>query len=325
LSTPNTAWSVAAITPLVERQSLSGRTLSVTFRCPVTSERANARYTVPAGATVSTAVARTARSSFFWGLRSVITNTIRSLFGHGFVGRIAADVANTAMNEAARTQSHSGGLSEGEKEAALIEAFRTVQGSFVWDPNRGAWVSGKAAVELLSSFEQMMAKHPATHPYDRLVLARMLVEVAKADRQVGAEESGWLTQLIPAEVGSIQELASRPPLTEAELRQCSPGPVRETLLAVAWALSIVDEEFDPAEQAALQRFGRGLNLSSAQVERSKDAAQTYVMDQALDRVFTWGGHDAGSRHQLIELANRLGMTEMEALEAEARFQRRRAR
>jgi len=45
-------------------------------------------------------------------------------------------------------------------------------------------------------------------------------------------------------------------------------------------------------------------------------------EAAMERMFTWGGHDARARQQLMELAQNLGMTQQEAQVAEARYQRR---
>ena len=91
---------------------------------------------------------------------------------------------------------------------------------------------------------------------------------------------------------------------------------------VAWTLSLADEDFADTEGAKLKGFAQGLRLNTSQVKAARSAAQGYILDQVLERMFTWGGHDATARQQLMALANRLGMTAQEAQVAEARYQRR---
>jgi hypothetical protein len=96
-------------------------------------------------------------------------------------------------------------------------------------------------------------------------------------------------------------------------------------LLLAHALALVDENLDPVELQALSRFGQGLELSPRDQEEIGQVARTWVLDQALDRMATWGGHDAHAREQLYALAGRLGMSQPQAEQAEARFLRRSAR
>ena len=125
--------------------------------------------------------------------------------------------------------------------------------------------------------------------------------------------------------GGVHDIASRPPLTAAELGSTSQGPVRESLLVLAWAMALVDEEMAAAEKVLLDHFAAGLRMPAARVTVCRKAAQTYILDQAMDRMFAWGGHDEYARAQLYGLAERIGMPVAEAQEAEARHLRRRAR
>ncbi len=311
------------VAPLVQQLNASGRTVDVVFACPVTGRQVQARHTLPADRSVGAQVGQRMQRSLMWSMRSAIASAIRSTMGHGIAGRMASDLAYTAMNEATRTRS-SNSLSRREQDQAVLEAFAAVQGQFIWDPQRAGWVSRDAAQELMSDFDQQLSTHPVQHPYDRLIMARMLVEIARADGVLSSEEQSWLTDLITPDVGSIGDLSQRPPLSAAELGQSSQGGVRDSMLLMAWALALVDEEMDAAEQRALQGFARGLGLSAQREDRVRRIAQGWILDQALDRMFAWGGHDQHARQQLFTLAQRIGMGEREALEAEARFQRRKA-
>lgn len=311
------------IAPLVQQVSARGRTVEVVFACPSSGQQFPARHTVSADRSVSGQVGQRVQRSLMWSMRSAVASAIRSTLGHGVAGRVASDVVYSAMNEATRVQS-SNNLSRREQDAAVIEAFQQVQHHFVWDSQRSGWVSKEAAQELMSGFDQQLAENPVTHPYDRLMMARMLVEIARADGTLSSEEQGWLTELITPDVGSIGDLAQRPPLSPQELGQCSAGGVRDSMLLMAWAIALVDEEMDPSERRVLGQFARGLRLSQQREDRVRRMAQTWILDQALDRMFAWGGHDQHARQQLFELAGRLGMSQDEALDAEARFQRRQA-
>ena len=179
--------------------------------------------------------------------------------------------------------------------------------------------------EAMSDFEQLLAAAPIAHPYDRQVMARMLVEIARGDGRLSSEESTWLTEVITPDLGDVHALAARPPLTPAELSSTSQGAVRKSLLVLAWAMALVDEEMADAERALLAHYARGLGLPNAGVETCRKAAQTYILDQAMERMFTWGGHDEYARAQLYGLAERIGMPVHEAQQAEARHLRRKSR
>ena len=187
------------------------------------------------------------------------------------------------------------------------------------------WIAAAAAQDAMSDFERMLAAAPIAHPYDRHIMARMLVEVARGDGRLSSEESSWLTEVISSDLGSVHEIASRPPLTSAELGSCSQGAVRESLLVLAWAMALVDEEMAAPEKTLLDHYGAGLGLARARVSACRKAAQTYILDQAMDRMATWGGHDEYARAQLYGLAERIGMPVEEAQQAEAKHLRRRAR
>ncbi len=317
------------VAPLVQDLVVRGRSVQLRLVCPRSGHAVSARATAPASSTtaVATRMKSTVSRTLLYSLRRTIANLVRGIFGHGVVGRLASDLAYTALSEAQRGRARPGaaGLSAAEQQEAVVAAFQSVATAFVWDPEGAAWISAKAAVELLGAFQRQLSEHPVLHPYDRQVLARMLVEVARADGRVSPEESSWLTEMITADQGSVDDIANRPPLTTAELRSTSPTPIRRSLLLLAHALALVDENLDPAELQALSRFGQGLELSPRDQEEIGQVARTWVLDQALDRMATWGGHDAHAREQLYALAGRLGMSQPQAEQAEARFLRRSAR
>ncbi|HCH64108.1 MAG: hypothetical protein CL927_14105 [Deltaproteobacteria bacterium] len=316
--------SYSNIQPLVQNIDVRGRTLQVRFVCSVSGHAVDARYTVPRDNSMGSRVSQQMKRNLMWSLQSAVASAIRSTMGHNMAGRVASDMARSAMT-GVQQQVNSNTLSSREQNTAVVEAFRTVQGQFVWDAQRNTWISQSAMGEAMSDFERMLAAAPIAHPYDRQVMARMLVEIARGDGRLSSEESTWLTEVITADLGDVQTLAARPPLTAAELGSASAGAVRKSLLVLAWAMALVDEEMADAERTLLGHYSRGLGLPHRDVEACRKASQTYILDQAMDRMFTWGGHDEYARAQLYGLAERIGMPVQEAQEAEARHLRRKSR
>jgi tellurite resistance protein len=311
------------VSPLVAEARPSGRSVQVTFRCPVSGTTVSARANAAATAGLADKAGKVVKRSLLWSLRGAVSSLVRGIFGYGILGRLAGDLAYSAVSEVTReTGGHD--LSESERRNAILAAFETVRNRFVWDRERGAWVSTEAAQERLGAFQQLLASHPVTHNYDKKVLGRMLVEITHADARVDDDEIAWLTELLGAEGASVADARKRAALSDAELRAVSAGPVRRSLLASAWVVALVDEHFDPREADTLRRWATALGLGARDLAEVQEAAQSYILEEALDRLTEWGGHDAQARQQLLQLAQRIGMTEAEALEAEARHQRRRS-
>ncbi len=311
----------ATIKPLIAHVDTQGRTVHVWFRCPVSGDEVTARHTLPEGRGIGNQLSTNLTRSLLQNLQYTLASLLRSVLGGGAVGRAASSAAQTALSTAARSASEPR-LSPAEQQQAVLEAFGSVSARFVFDPERRRWIAARAAAELMSGFQKQSVEHPIEHGYDRQVLARMLVEIARSDGRLSSEESTWLTDLIAADMGSLDALTRRPPLTRAELGQTTKGTVRSTLLMTAWALALCDEHLESSESALLESFAAGLGLAPAAAEAARLAAQLHLMDQALERMWTWGGHDQHARESLFALAERLGLDRAAAEEAEARYQRR---
>jgi len=307
-----------AIAPLVSHKRAQGRHLMVTFTCPVSGTHVQSRWAAPQSSGVGSAVARQAKSSLVYEVRRQVLVMIRQTLGYSFAGRMATTAASTAMNNLPGTTSGAPSLSAGQQDEGLVEAFKAVAGQFAWAGDR--WVHRTAAGQVQGKMDAQLSSAPVTSGYDRLLLARMMVEVAAAHGGISAEEQGHLAEVIDPDLGSLQSLMDRPPLTGAELAEASEGPVRQTLLGAVWSLALCDQHEDQAELALLTRFADALGVDAAAARR---LAQEYVMDQAFERAFAYGGHDRAARQQLVALGERIGMTRAEVERAEARYQKRR--
>ncbi len=309
---------LAAIRPLVTHHRVQGRNLMVTFTCPASGKHVQARYSAPQDTSVTSAVARQAQSSLTYEVRRQVLSAIRSMFGYSAMGSIATSVASSALTAATMPSTQGPqGLSQAQVDAGLVEAFHSVSGQFAWVGDR--WVHASAAGALRGPMEKQLAEAPVASRYDQLVLARMLVEVAQIHDGISSEEESHLADAIDPEWGSLAALAQRPPLTRAELSQVSPGPARVSMLAAVWALALVDEHEDGSERELLEGYAGALG---ADADQARSTAQAFVMDQAVERVFAYGGHDMAARRALVDLGARIGLTRDQVEEAEARYQRR---
>lgn len=311
---------LAAIRPLVSHHRVQGRNLMITFTCPSSGKHVQARYAGPQASGVSSMVTRQAKSSMVYEVRRQVLSMIRTMFGSSSaVGRVATSVASSAMTAATMPSTQSGpqGLSSAQVDEGFVEAFQSVSGQFAWVGDR--WVHSSAAGALRGPMQRQLADAPVSSRYDQLVLARMMVEVAAIHDGISSDEETHLADAIDPEWGSLAALAQRPPLTRAELSQVSPGGGRASIVAAVWALALADEHEAGAEKQLLEGYAAALDVDA---EQARATAQSFVMDQAVERVFAFGGHDRSAREALIDLGARIGLTREEVEVAEARYQRR---
>ena len=147
----------------------------------------------------------------------------------------------------------------------------------------------------------------------------MLVEVALADGSVSKEEREWLINMLNPAHGTVESISQRPKTSPAELNETSSGGVRETLLLLAWTLALCDEDFDASEKQLLLHYGQAFQLSQSQIGRVQSIAQHYILENALEYMFRWGGQDQFARQNILQLASKIGLSQREAMEVEANF------
>jgi len=290
------------------------------FRCPVTGATVEARASIRRSDGMADAVKRRTKQSVFSRLRWSVARTVRSALGYSMAGRIAGDAASSAMQGA--MQGNRASFSDDEKRAAVVEAFESVSSQFVWDSAQSRWISAGAAGDVLPEFTAQLSQAPVTQPYDQGVLARMLTEVAMADGQLDTEEMQFLSQFVPPQLGSIEELAKRPPLSTAELAETSRGPARETMLMIAWGLACADKVLAEAEARKLAGLAQGLGIAEGRVQELMRYAQEFVVDQAMYSVYASGSPDPSIRQEVYQLGQQLGLDPTSVERVEIRFRKR---
>lgn len=313
--------SYETVAPLIAQQQQAGRNVRFVFRCPVSNTTVQASYSFQQDPGMGAKVSAAAQRSMWYEVRRQVGYAIRGALGYNMFGRMASDMANAAMTAGQSGRNMAAKYSDEELQIAAVEAFRSVAAQFAWDNKAGRWVSRKVLQTTMSPFERQVAEFPVEHPYDKHILGRMLVEAATADGHLGEEEESFLIEFLEDE--SVDQISQRPLLTEAELSECSTGGVRETMLLLASVLALSDEAMDAAEKQKLEHFAAGLGVTGPKRFDVMKKAQTFILDQAMEKMFEWGGHDETARQELLKLADRIGMDRRSAAVAEAQFQKRR--
>ena len=315
--------SYETVAPLVSQAGAQGAIMQCVFECPVT------KATVPSQAQMDAPKASSgflagAKRTFGSQLRWSVSRSIRRAFGYSMVGRMLGEVASQVASQAMGTAANTTGTPsypKAQQHAAIVAAFQNVAAQFVWDEKKERWISASAAKETMSAFDLQLSSAPVTNKYDRGVLARMLVEIARSDGRLTAEEGTFLTEFIGPDIGTIESLSKQPPLNGADLAEATAGPVRESMLLVAWVLGLVDEEFSEGERQRLDEFAFGLGIAAPRRDELSRAAQATIIEQALERIFTWGSYDTTTRNMVMDVAKRIGMERAAAERAEARYRK----
>jgi uncharacterized tellurite resistance protein B-like protein len=294
--------TIDRIRPLIVAANEDGSLLRVTFCCPVSGQTFSSAAPIESPEPRSPAVAP---GGMLGELRGALAGALRSVGG----GDGGADGEEAEAGAG--------------REAALLRAFAQVAHDFVWDEPAQRYLSAGAAGAGPPEFVEQLHRAPVTRDWDRKVLARMLAEVARADGAIAASEQRFVAGFITPQMGTLDEIASLPPLEPSELARTAPGPSRETLVMLAWAVALTDERLDPAEKQRIAQYGDWLDLLPERATALRRIAALYLIDQALDRVYAGGTRDAQGYAQVQQLTDRLGLDAAALESVEQRFCRRR--
>ena len=175
--------------------------------------------------------------------------------------------------------------------------------------------------DLQTDFATLLGEVEITNAWDRAVLARMLAEVAAADGRVTDDEREFFEAFAGFDTEPIDRLVANPPLTVGELEETTPA-VREAMMAMAYAVALSDESFDAHEEVRLEQLHEGLRLPHDRSQELMDYAREHIVDMMLEVVYADGIADDAERHQVGELASRLGVGPAEVSRLDARLRKR---
>jgi hypothetical protein len=196
---------------------------------------------------------------------------------------------------------------------AIVDAFEAVAGSFRWDEAEGAYV-GVAAVPAPAtsappaapaapapadggpSFADQLQAHPVTSPSDVDLLARILAAVIAGDGDVGDHERSTFAYLVPG--ADLDALAALGPPGPFELARVQAGPVRETILLLAWSAAVIDAHLGNVESVVLDMIAEGLGVDADVAARLRRTAQRHVLDEARASLRAAGWDDQAAAAEL---------------------------
>jgi hypothetical protein len=310
------------VQPLIAQLDVQNRSVRVEFQCPVSQQTVSSSHHVSQQRGLANNLKRDAQRSVMYSVQRAFSQLLRDVFGSNVFTRTIDNAGRRTLSQAGQQQMNK--LSQSEIDEAVVAAFEKVASRFAWDASRATWVLSSALQQSLSPFQAQLHNHPVRNGYDQQLLARMLVTVAMADGSLALEEMRFFENTIPANVGTVSSLSAMPPLTAAELSSVTDVGVKRTMLMLAWMLAYCDEEFHPQEGVVIQQLASNLGLSAQDAQQAAHLAQTQVLEQVMSNLYRTQGFSTQTRQQMLATAQRMGVSESEALSMEAQFQRRNA-
>lgn len=281
------------VEPLIVGVEAKGASLEFLFRCPVS------------GFEVSSRVKPTPRladpysGSMVPRLSHLVESALRPV---GETGRAAADPGND--------------WSVSEIEAAACEAFAQVASDFLWNGMRWTyWEAEDRVLEFLEFADALEALTTA----QREVLRKVLVSVALADGRVQDSEEQLLQTLLgldhPTQGGGS-------PPSPAELDRITSRTLASAILVFGYAVASVDGRISEAENEVLERVASHFGFRRLRLWELKRVAQSFVVDEALARLYERDEVREEDRERVFAMARGLGLSSAEAQVIAWRFLKR---
>ncbi len=281
------------IAHLVARAEPRGGTLHCTFRCPETALEEQSTVSFEELESRQSQEPDPVRSSSPFGrVRAALLGVVESMFGG----------EEKQLDEE---------LEEREQQELTCRAFSKVRAQFRM--KNGLWIH-REVDDRLVDFRRQMKAFPVVESYDQEVLARVLMEIVKADGQIDDSERRFLAPFVPEHLTDLEQAA---PITVAELSVTSASEVRSTILLVAWAAAFADEKVDQRELQRLAAFGKGFMLPEKRVRELRYSACLFVLDRALAELYANPPVDAAKRDEIYLLAQKMEVDrkEVEGMES----------
>ena len=258
-----------------------GPQLVVTFRCPVTGTEVVSAGEWPKAGFKGKAVQQ-AKSTASMMFRDRLASSIRKAASTSGVGGMGAHAATGAILGRGATTNRTPDRSDEARQAAVLDAFESVQDRFGWDDAGRRWVEASAVPAGVATgpspraaFFDHLRAHPLATDHDRDILVRMLAAVIAMDGAIGEEEREVFATFVGPD-HDLDALAARGSPGEADMAATAPGPTRETLLLLAWAVALTDDNLGDGERALLDWFGRALYLPPDRIEAVRALAAAQV-------------------------------------------------
>jgi hypothetical protein len=307
------------VRPLVVRADVQANALLVSFQCPATKVIVESRGNLRPDNSMQGVMVRSVERNVMWALRNAVYSAVRSLLGYSIAGRLVQDVTSQAFNDATRNSKI---LTEAQKQAATVDAFTSVARQFRWDAGASRWISVQVGTAADTPYDALLRSAPVVVPYDRNVLARMLVAVASADGRLQPEEQELLLEFLGGDLPPLAEIQRLPPVSVVELGETSPGPVREAMLLVAWSLTLADRGMDATEKGLLDGYAVALGVRPERNAQLLQMAQEHLVESYVATAASVGQAPHAIRASARELATYVGMKADDAERVAIRYGKR---
>lgn len=302
------SYTYAQIEPLIYSAEPEGSTMYCEFALPDSADIFSAKATIRRNSSATSAVTNTVKRSLVNEARRAASRLLSGVFGGGFLGRTARSTFNSAASSTARDMTS--GPSKSDKEAAIVEAFNQVAKHFSFNNGTWALAGSKPAAPEATPFEAQLKNHPVASTFEKNVLARLLAHVAYADGALTDEEADFFNSSIPAEIGTVSQLAAAEDVSKVEASEIAVG-TRETIFMLAWVISLIDMDPAESEMQMLANYAEKFSFGSSQAETIANMAKIHVLGMYIDK--------DTPREELFELADKLGVNRDDAERAKIRL------
>jgi tellurite resistance protein len=252
--------------------------------------------------------------------RRSATRLIRGALGGGMAGRIGSSVLRGSMRDMGEGALQSD-YTESDKQDGIVKAFSRVARQFGLSSsgerlkeraprNRG---KNEENTSGLSEYHQAIKKAPVRNLFEQDILARLLVEIAGADGQISPEEQEFLKGVLPRKLGTIQDIQRKDPISKIEIEELNDS-VKETIFLMAWSVSLVDYDLDPAESQTLFEYGEVFGLRDHRIRELAKLAKYNCIEQSLT--------PETSRDDLYQLADGIELNRDEAERCMIQYKKR---
>ncbi len=294
------------IKPIILEEKLDGSTMHCKFK--VEGEVFDSKYSVRIDSKdTSNKIKGMVKLNLISRMRSTLMRVIRTAVGGGIAGNTAAMVGN----EVVRTKTSGANYSAADKQDAVVEAFERISFNFYFDQEVKAWKIARR----LSEFVKRLKANPLTIPYDKKTLARLLLELAKADGQISPEEKNFFTEFLDEDTGTFAELMRAATLSKVELEEVS-KEAKENVFMIACAVTLSDKSFDEKEKAKLFEVAGNMSIADKKRDELLKMAQDYTIESAIE------SSGKMSREEIYTFADKIGMDKSEAERAQIKFEKR---
>ncbi len=243
----------------------------VTFRCPVTGTEAQARAAYGKDG-FATKAGRVAKAGAMDRVRIGIVRKVQQ--STGALGQLGLGLGTQAAGKRFGGRDRPAKHSEKAIEGGVVAAFEEVAEDFRWDDDGERWVSKSAPTGEPSAFDRHVDANPVTTPHDREMLARILATIAGAEGNISDDEREMFTALAPGT--DLEGLIAKWTPAAEDLQRTAPGPTRETMLLLAWALAATDEDLSSRETELLDWYAAALGVAAPRAAELRAIAMSHV-------------------------------------------------